>query len=138
MNKCFLIGNLTRDPEHNTTANGIAFCRFSIAVNRSYRNSNGENDVDFINIVTWRGLADNCAKYLTKGNKVCVSGSIQTRSYEDKDGNKRSSTEVVADDVEFLTPKSGDGTAADRPPKATAGSKPVMELEQVDDNDLPF
>ena len=133
MNKCVLVGHLTRDPELSTTTSGISLCRFSIAVNRSYANSNGEREADFINIVAWRGLADNCGKYLSKGRKVAVSGSIQTRSYEDKDGNKRYSTEVVADDVEFLTP-GGDGAAADRPPRA---SKPAIELEQMDDN-LPF
>ena len=89
MNKCIFIGNLTRDPEHQTTGSGVSFCRFSIAVNRSYTNSSGEREADFINIVTWRGLADNCAKYLSKGRKVCVVGSLQTRSYDDKDGNKR-------------------------------------------------
>ena len=134
MNKCILVGNLTRDPEHTTTPSGISVCRFSIAVNRNYSNSNGEREADFINIVTWRGLADNCGKYLTKGNKVAVSGSIQTRNYEDKDGNKRYATEVVADDVEFLTPK-GEGATADRPSKP---NKPVVGLEPVDDNDLPF
>ena len=134
MNKCVLVGNLTRDPELSTTANGISLCRFSIAVNRSYANSNGEREADFINIVAWRGLAENCGKYLTKGNKVAVSGSIQTRNYEDKDGNKRYATEVVADDVEFLTPR-GEGATAG-PARA---SKPVMELEPVDDaDDLPF
>ena len=134
MNKCVLVGNLTRDPEHTTTANGISLCRFSIAVNRSYANSNGEREADFINIVAWRGLADNCGKYLSKGRKVAVSGSIQTRSYEDKDGNKRYATEVVAEDVEFLTPR-GEGAAADRPTRA---SKPSIELEQTIDDNLPF
>ncbi len=135
MNKCVLVGNLTRDPEHTTTASGVSICRFSIAVNRNYSNANGEREADFINIVTWRNLADNCGKYLTKGNKVAVSGAIQTRTYEDKDGNKRYSTEVVADDVEFLTPR-GDSAVADKPARPT--SKPVMELEPVDDSELPF
>lgn len=139
MNKCVLVGNLTRDPEHTVTANGISVCRFTIAVNRNYTGSSGEREADFINIVTWRGLADNCGKYLTKGNKVAVSGSIQTRNYEDKEGNKRYSTEVVADDVEFLTPR-GEGavnnTAA--APSRSSSAKPSMELESVDDSDLPF
>ena len=134
MNKCILIGNLTRDPEHTTTSSGVSMCRFSIAVNRGYTNSNGEREVDFINIITWRGLADTCAKYLSKGSKVCVCGAIQTRNYEDKDGNKRTATEVVADDVEFLTPK---GEAASAAP-ARQATKPVMELEPVDDSELPF
>ena len=133
MNKCILVGNLTRDPELSQTSSGISFCRFSIAVNRGYTNANGERETDFINIVTWRGLADNCGKYLTKGSKVGVSGSIQTRNYEDKDGNKRYATEVVADDVEFLTPR-GEGASAG----PARSSKPVMELEPVADNELPF
>ena len=78
MNKCIFVGNLTRDPEAQTTPNGVSFCRFTIAVNRSYSNSNGEREADFINIVAWRGLADNCAKYLSKGRKVCVCGNLQT------------------------------------------------------------
>ena len=88
MNKCIFIGNLTRDPEYQTTGSGVSLCRFSIAVNRSYSNANGERETDFINIVTWRGLADNCSKYLFKGSKVCVVGQLQNRTYEDKDGNK--------------------------------------------------
>ena len=101
MNKCIFIGNLTRDPEIQTTGNGVSLCRFSIAVNRTYQNANGERETDFINIVTWRGLADNCSKYLSKGSKVCVVGSLQNRSYEDKDGNKRRTAEVVADNCYF-------------------------------------
>ncbi len=131
MNKVFLVGNLTRDPELSTTPNGVSVCRFSIAVNRNYTNSNGEREVDFINIITWRGIADNCYKYLNKGNKVAVSGAIQTRSYEDKDGNKKYVTEVVADEVEFLSPK---GVEQPTPKK----DKPKMELEPVDDDGLPF
>ena len=102
MNKCIFIGNLTRDPEFQTTGSGVSLCRFSIAVNRNYSNSNGEREADFINIVTWRGLAENCNKYLTKGRKVCVVGQLQTRTYDDKDGNKRYATEIVAEDVEFI------------------------------------
>ena len=77
MNKCILIGNLTRDPELTTTATGVSLCRFSIAVNRAYANQNGEREADFFNIVTWRGLAENCSKYLSKGRKVAVVGNIQ-------------------------------------------------------------
>lgn len=135
MNKCVLVGNLTREPEHSSTANGVAFCRFSIAVNRNYANSNGEREADFINIVTWRGLADNCGKYLTKGSKVAVSGSIQTRTYE-KDGVKRTATEIVADDVEFLSPKSSDGQATSV--RSSAAKSSGMELEPVEDSELPF
>ncbi len=132
MNKCILIGNLTRDPELTTTASGVSLCRFSIAVNRAYANQNGEREADFFNIVTWRGLAENCSKYLSKGRKVAVVGNIQNRSYEDKDGNKRYSTDIVAEDVEFLTAMgAADGERAAAPTKK-------VEMQPVDSDDLPF
>lgn len=136
MNKVILIGNLTRDPELKTTPSGVSVCSFSIAVNRNYTNAAGEREADFINITVWRGLAENCAKYLSKGRKVAVAGSIQTRTYDDKDGNKRYATEVVADDVEFITPKSEGGGSYDAP-KAQS-KKQVSELEPVDNDELPF
>ena len=77
MNKVMLIGNLTRDPELSTTNSGVSVCRFSIAVQRSFRNNEGEREADFFNIVVWRGLADNCHKFLKKGSKCCVIGRIQ-------------------------------------------------------------
>lgn len=144
MNKCMFIGNLTRDPEFQTTGSGVSLCRFTIAVNRNYSNANGEREADFINIVTWRGLADNCSKYLSKGSKVCVVGSLQNRTYEDKDGNRRYATDIVAEDVEFITPRNSDGGAQGAPqanaqPRQGGGSrKPVTELEPVDTDDLPF
>lgn len=98
MNKAFIIGNLTREPELRTTASGISVCAFTVAVARKM----GKDEADFIPVITWRGLADNCAKYLVKGQKVAVCGSIQTRSYDAQDGTKRYVTEVIADEVEFL------------------------------------
>ncbi len=100
MNKVIMIGNLTRDPELNTTQNGIPVCKFSIAVNRRF----GE-EVDFFNIVTWRGLAENCHKYLAKGKKAAVVGELQTRKYTDKNGVERMAIEINADEVEFLSPR---------------------------------
>lgn len=143
MNKCIFIGNLTRDPELQTTGSGISLCRFSIAVNRNYSNSNGEREADFINIVTWRGLAENCGKYLSKGRKVCVVGQLQTRTYDDKDGNKRYATEIVAEDVEFINSGANSGDGAERSgytPRQSAPekTKKVSELEPVDTDDLPF
>ena len=144
MNKCIFIGNLTRDPELQTTGSGISLCRFSIAVNRNYSNSNGEREADFINIVTWRGLAENCGKYLSKGRKVCVVGQLQTRPYDDKDGNKRYATEIVAEDVEFINSGANGGDGAERSggytPRQSAPekTKKVSELEPVDTDDLPF
>lgn len=143
MNKVILIGNLTRDPELKTTTSGFSVCSFGIAVNRRFTNASGEREVDFINITTWRGLAENCAKYLSKGRKVCVCGSLQTRSYEDKDGNKRTATEVVAEDVEFIGGAGeggGNGETRTYEPaaKQQSGKRQVAELEPVDNDELPF
>ena len=139
MNKCIFIGNLTRDPEFQTTGGGVSLCRFSIAVNRNYANANGEREVDFINIVTWRGLAENCNKYLTKGSKVCIVGSLQNRSYEDKDGNKRYATDIVAEDVEFISSRSQNGeNAPATAPQTKSGNGGFGGLDPVEDDNLPF
>ena len=135
MNKVILVGNLTRDPELSETPSGVAVCRFSIAVSRDYANAEGTRDVDFFNITVWRGRAENCGKYLKKGNKVAVVGSLQTRSYEDKDGIKRNVTDIVANEVEFLTPKGTQGED-DAPVVSVKRERP--ELEAIDDNQLPF
>ena len=137
MNKVILVGNLTRDPELTETPNGVAVCRFSIAVSRDYANSDGTRETDFFNITVWRGRAENCGKYLKKGNKVAVVGSLQNRSYEDKDGIKRNVTDVVANEVEFLTPKNAQGGDADDvPTNQVRRERP--QLEAIDDNQLPF
>ena len=126
MNKVILIGNLTKDPEFQTTTNGISICRFTLAVQRKVTNSNGEKEVDFINIITWRGLADNCHKYLAKGKKCSVIGQLQTRTYDAQDGSKRYISEVIAEEIEFLTPR-------------TENEKDkVNTFTPIDDNDLPF
>ena len=134
MNKVILVGNLTRDPELTETPNGTAVCRFSIAVSRDYAGADGNRETDFFNITVWRGRAENCGKYLKKGNKVAVVGSLQTRSYEDKDGIKRNVTDIVASDVEFLTPKS---SQSDDEEVSTVSTK-RPQLEAIDDNQLPF
>lgn len=134
MNKVILIGNLTRDPDYGETQSGISFCNFSIAVNRPYNDSNGERQTDFFNIKTWRGQADNCAKYLRKGSKVGVVGSLQTRAYEDNDGNKRNVTEIVANEVEFLS----SANKSDDSGETTRAQRSRPELEPIDDGDLPF
>ena len=137
MKKVILVGNLTRDPELSETPNGVAVCRFSIAVSRDYANSDGTRETDFFNITVWRGRAENCGKYLKKGNKVAVVGSLQNRSYEDKDGIKRNVTDVVANEVEFLTPKSAQsGEADDVSVSQVKRERP--QLEAIDDNQLPF
>ena len=135
MNKVYLIGNLTRDPEISETTSGVAFCRFSIAVNRTFVNADGNRDADFFNITVWRNQAENCGKFLKKGSKVAIAGSLQTRTYDDKDGIKRTVTDIVASEVEFLSTGSrGDGMGSDAPV-----GKNNITLEEVDDGDnLPF
>ena len=136
MNKVYLIGNLTRDPEISTTTSGISVCRMSIAVGRRFANAEGGRDTDFFNITAWRGTAENCAKFLKKGNKIAVSGSIQTRNYEKQDGTKGFSIDIVADEVEFLSSKN-DGSA-DEGGAVVGGSAPVSDLQPIDDDNLPF
>lgn len=103
MNKITLIGNLVRDPESGSTNGGVNFTRFTIAVNRPFTTSDGERVADYFDVIAWRGLAERCAKYLFKGSKVGVHGYVQRRQYEDRDGIKRTSFDVVADEVEFLS-----------------------------------
>ena len=141
MNKITLIGNLTRDPELSQLPSGVSVCKFGIAVNRNFTNANGERETDFFNFTAWRGLGENCAKYLAKGRKVCVVGNVQIRNYEDKDGNKRTAVDVVAEDIEFLSARSDDADAgAPRVQQAAAprAKKQVSELTPVENEDLPF
>ena len=135
MNKVILIGNLTRDPELTETPTGVSVCKFAIAVSRDYASSDGTRETDFFNITVWRGRAENCGRYLKKGNKVAVIGSLQTRSYEDKDGIKRNVTDVIANEVEFLSPK-GAGEEMDTTVVSAKRERP--QLEAIDDNQLPF
>ena len=137
MNKVILIGNLTKDPELTTTTSGISVCRFTVAVSRRFTNSEGERETDFINIVVWRNLADNCHKFLRKGSKVAVVGNIQTRSYDAQDGSKRYVTEVVAEEVEFV----GARVNSDEVSDTTGDTKPqggTTELKPIEDDTLPF
>lgn len=134
MNKVFLIGRLTQDPVAQSVASDHTVCRFSIAINRYSRG--GDRQVDYINIVTWDGLAQNCAKYLKKGSQVAVTGSIQTGSYE-RDGVKRQTFDIRADQVEFLSTRAGNETGAS---SSQGGySQDVDTLKEVDsDDDMPF
>ncbi len=151
MNKVFLIGNLVRDPEVRATQSGISVCNFTVAVNRRFKKENGEQETDFLNVIAWRQLAELCGKYLAKGRKVAVMGSIQTRTYEAKDGSKRTALDIVADEVEFLTPQNQQSSTQSAPGAyTTAASKdsgtayapqPHNDFggfTQVDDEELPF
>ena len=137
MNKLFLIGNLTRDPEMSETATGVAFCRLGIAVNRPYQGSDGERTTDFFNVTVWRTHAENCGRYLKKGSKVAIVGSLQNRQYEDKDGNKRQVTDIIANEVEFLSVRTaGDGMDVEIAEPIRRNERPA--LEPVNEEDLPF
>ena len=105
MNRVFLIGRLTTKPELRYTASNLPFSRFSVAVNRTFSNRDGERETDFINIVVWRKQAENVCNYLDKGSLVSVEGRLQQSSYEDKDGNRRNRLDVVADNIQFLSSK---------------------------------
>lgn len=143
MNKVFLIGRLTKDPELSTIPSGASVCKFTLAVDRQFKNKEGEREADFLQIIAWRQLAEICGKYLRKGKQVAVFGSIQSRSYDDKDGNRRYVTEIVADDMQMLGSRDDGGRddSFEEPvKKMPAGKKkPVGELNEVpDDDDLPF
>jgi single-strand DNA-binding protein len=148
MNKVILIGNLTRDPELSETSSGVSICRFAIAVNRGYAAQDGERKTDFFNVTAWRGLGENVAKYAKKGNKVCVVGSVEIRNYEDSTGAKRTAVDVVAQDVEFLSPRGSasadsgyesDFDTVAAAPKAQAPARKKATLQAFDDDsDIPF
>ncbi|MED1790514.1 single-stranded DNA-binding protein [Brevibacillus laterosporus] len=134
MNRVILIGNLARDVEMKYTPNGVAVATFTLAVNR--RVQNGQNEADFINIVVWRQLADLCANYLSKGKKCALEGRIQVRSYDDQDGKKRFVTEVIAENVQFLSSKDGQAQQSNKSSfdDPFASDKPI----NISDDDLPF
>jgi single-strand DNA-binding protein len=136
MNKVFLIGNLTRDPELTETASGVSVCHFAIAVNRNYAGQDGERQTDFFNCTAWRGQAETIQRFCKKGNKVAVTGSIQLRNYEDNQGVKRQAVDIIVQDVEFLTPKAGEEDM-DMPRAAAPKKKPVLQAMD-DDSDIPF
>ena len=143
MNKAILVGRLTKDPELSTTPSGVSNCRFTIAVNRRYKNAEGGYDADFINCIAWRQQAEFLARFFSKGRMVGLVGSIQTRNYE-KDGQRVYVTEVVADEISFVDSKSqGEGGAA--PSMQANNSTPSDSFGAADgfmpmpaDDDLPF
>ena len=139
MNKVFLIGNLTRDPETRETPSGVTMCRFAIAVQRPYSSQDGERQTDFFECTAWRGLGETIARYTKKGNKVAVSGSIQLRNYEDNQGVKRTAVDIIVQDCEFLTPKSNGefDEVADAPRASAPKKKPTLQTMD-DDSDIPF
>ena len=162
MNKVFLIGRLTRDPELRYTSSNVPTATFTIAVNRNYANQNGEREADFINIIVWRKPAENVKNYLTKGSQVAIDGRIQTRSYDAQDGTRRYVTEVVADNVQFLDRANSNNNSgssfnqgvseafndnatpydfSSQPNNAVNNSDPFSDFGssiEISDDDLPF
>ncbi len=135
LNKAILVGRLTKDPElRYTPANGVAVTTFTVAVSRRFTNQQGEREADFIPVVVWRKQAENCANYLNKGSLVAVDGMIQVRSYEDKEGQRRWVTEIVADSVQFLSRK-GDNQGQGE--KESYGGLKGDEVSIAED-DVPF
>ena len=160
MNKVFLIGRLTRDPELRYTGNNTAVASFSLAVQRNFANQQGEREADFFNITVWRKQAENVKNYLSQGSQVAIEGRLQTRSYDDANGQKRYVTEVVADNVEFIGSRNSSGNSnnmnssasnagpttydfGDTPePKGTdVDSNPFADFGssiEISDDELPF
>lgn len=135
MNKFFCTGRTTNEVELKKTASDISVARFGIAVDRGFKDPDGNKQTDFFNVVAWRKLADLCDEYLTKGRQVAILGQVQNRSYEDANGNKRTVTEIIAESVEFM------GQNPNTAQNENAGAKPrpqVDQLQPIEEEDLPF
>lgn len=133
MNKVILIGHLAADPESRTTQSGVAQCTLRLAVTRRFADKQtGQREADFFNVICWRNTAEFAAKYLAKGRRIAVEGSLQTRSYDAQDGSKRYVTEVIADSVEFCDSKPEGSQSTPKPQPAQGG------FTEVDDDELPF
>lgn len=143
INRVILVGRLTKDPEYRQTPNGVSVATFTLAVNRSFTNSQGEREADFINVVVFRKQAENVSKYLSKGSLAGVDGRIQSRSYENNEGRRVFVTEVVADSVQFMDSKGSNqqnDQSQQQRGQAPAGDNPFANDNNtnIDDDDLPF
>jgi len=138
-NKITLVGRATRDPDYKTLESGLRVAKFTLAVNRGVK-----EEVDFLDIVAWEKLAESAQQYVTKGKLLLVDGRVQVRSYEDKDGNKRKATEVIANTIRFLDKKSNGKTSndfpndEDAPPWTKPPTDTAPNAAPVDDDDMPF
>lgn len=139
INNVVLMGRICQDLELRTTASGVSVTSFNIAVERNYQKQGEEKQTDFLTVVCWKGTADFVTRYFRKGSMIAVQGSIQTRSYEDKMGNKRTAVEVVADNVSFCGSKAEQSNSAPSFPTVTPSANIAMSVEDDDDDDnLPF
>ena len=132
MNKCFVTGNITRDPELRTVKDNIAVCTFTVAVNRRHGAQAGKEEADFFRVTAWRGLAELCGKYLQKGRKVSVVGPVSVSAYTTKEGETRANLELTAEEVEFLSSANAEAAPVEKRDKQTG-------FVQVDDDEkLPW
>ena len=142
MNKVILMGRLTKDIEMRQTPNGVSLVRFSIAVTRRFKNSNGEYDADFINCVAWRKTGKFIARYFQKGSMIAIVGSIQTRSWDGNDGKKQYATEVIVDEAYFTGSKSESGTGGNTDLSDSGlddlNSQYGEDFATIGEEDLPF
>lgn len=146
MNSVCLVGNLTRDPEYGHTNGDTAYCRFTVACQRPYKDASGQYPADFISCIAWRGTADFVNRYFIKGNKIGLRGSIQTRTYDAQDGSKRYVTEVLVENVEFVAARqdsrpAGSSVPPPPPPPEQRNEQQRMDyndFQEVDDDELPF
>lgn len=145
MNRVVLVGRLTRDPDLRITPNGVAVATFTLAVNRTFTNQDGEREADFVQVVVWRRQAENVGNYLKKGSLCGVDGRIQTRNYEDNEGRRVYVTEVVAESVQFLEPRnssSGQQNNSYQSSNQSNNDDPFSNTQtgpiDINDDDLPF
>lgn len=136
LNKIFIMGRLTKDPELRRTQNGTAVCSVSVAVERDGKGANGEKETDFIDVVAWKTTAEFLSKHFAKGKMIIIGGSLQMQDWTDRDGHKRRSAEVVARDVYFAEPKQKAEQKTEQKTETYAGAEGFEEVE--DDDDLPF
>ena len=145
INRVILVGRLTKDPEYRQTQSEVSTATFTLAVNRTFKNKNGEREADFINVVVFRQQAENVSKYLSKGSLAGVDGRIQSRNYENKEGQRVFVTEVVADSVQFMDSKGSNQQSNQSQEKTQTGNNPFNNGMQnangpidISDDDLPF
>jgi len=137
LNHCVFIGRLTRDPELKYLQSGIAVTKFTLAVDRNFKNKAGEKEADFIDIIVWRQLAEICANNLDKGRLVSVEGTLQIRSYEDKEGHKRRAAEIIAENVYFLDYKKENSSGSNQGQTQSSGTASFGTEVDLND-DIPF
>lgn len=136
MNKIFLSGRLTKDPEFQTLNNGNSVCKFTVAVSRKFKNQDGSYDSDFFNCVAWKQTADFINKYSHKGNRVSIVGSLQTRSYDSADGSKKYITEITVDEFELYETKADNEKSQSTQPQTE--QQTMHKFEPIPDRNLPF